>query len=242
MEKKCSVDGCNNKHYGLGYCRKHYKEFKKYGEIRPPKPTTCSVDGCNGKIKAKGLCNKHWVQMNRHGEIYRTVNDSNEINYEDNYVKITLYNRDCDIVGYTLVDIDDYEKIKKFKICMNGSGYAVLTLEDNSHCLLHRYIMELDDDDLVIDHINRQRLDNRRINLRICSRKENSYNTSLRKDNTSGYKDISWSEKDNCWICRIVKDGEIYLKYSKDIPFLVEWRNEKLKELFGEFACTDDEN
>ena len=32
--KTCSVEGCNNKHYGKGYCNKHYQQFRKHGEIR----------------------------------------------------------------------------------------------------------------------------------------------------------------------------------------------------------------
>ena len=29
--RTCSIEGCENKHYGKGYCRKHYKQFRKYG-------------------------------------------------------------------------------------------------------------------------------------------------------------------------------------------------------------------
>ena len=32
--KECQVEGCSNKHYSKGYCRKHYRVFKKYGEIK----------------------------------------------------------------------------------------------------------------------------------------------------------------------------------------------------------------
>lgn len=31
--RTCSVEGCENKHYGKGYCDKHYRQFKKYGCI-----------------------------------------------------------------------------------------------------------------------------------------------------------------------------------------------------------------
>ena len=33
----CSVEGCNGKHYGKGYCNKHYQQIRKYGEIRRTK-------------------------------------------------------------------------------------------------------------------------------------------------------------------------------------------------------------
>ena len=33
MCKKCSVEGCENKHYAKGYCSRHYQQYKKYGHI-----------------------------------------------------------------------------------------------------------------------------------------------------------------------------------------------------------------
>jgi len=47
-------------------------------------------------------------------------------------------------------------------------------------------------DGLVIDHINGNRLDNRKENLRICSRGENSRNQALSRGNTSGFKGVTW--------------------------------------------------
>lgn len=32
--KKCSVEGCNNKHSGHGYCDKHLKQMKRYGYVK----------------------------------------------------------------------------------------------------------------------------------------------------------------------------------------------------------------
>jgi hypothetical protein len=68
--KKCSVEGCDGKHCGLGFCKKHYNQYKKYGRImdeeyknKPKK--TCSVEGCNGKHEAKGFCNKHYLQYKK---------------------------------------------------------------------------------------------------------------------------------------------------------------------------------
>ena len=31
--KECQVEGCSNKHYGKGYCQKHYNQVRKYGKI-----------------------------------------------------------------------------------------------------------------------------------------------------------------------------------------------------------------
>ena len=36
--RTCSVEGCNDKHYGKGYCRRHHYQYKRYGEIQDGKP------------------------------------------------------------------------------------------------------------------------------------------------------------------------------------------------------------
>ena len=67
--KKCSVEGCDGKHYSLGFCNKHYKQYKKYGEVKEDRPEICSVEGCEEKHHALGFCNKHYMQIRNHGRI-----------------------------------------------------------------------------------------------------------------------------------------------------------------------------
>lgn len=54
---------------------------------------------------------------------------------------------------------------------------------------LHRFLLN-PPKGLYVDHINRNPLDNRRSNLRICTHEENARNTTIHKDNTTGYKGI----------------------------------------------------
>lgn len=61
-----------------------------------------------------------------------------------------------------------------------------------------------------IDHINRQRADNRWCNLREVSRSKNLHNTDLRKDNTSGFKGVQWDARRNKWHSRISVEGRTY--------------------------------
>jgi hypothetical protein len=76
--RKCSEDGCDEKHYGRGYCSKHYWLHSKAGDLnsateivaipQPPKPPVdkkrchALVNGkrCIRGIRAKGLCAAHW--------------------------------------------------------------------------------------------------------------------------------------------------------------------------------------
>jgi hypothetical protein len=92
-----------------------------------------------------------------------------------------------------LVDDEDYERVSQFKWsaqhdtkgklrAVTRQAFVGLTI------FLHRFILELDREDRrIVDHINRDPLDNRRSNLRITSRSINYYN-SERSDNSSYIK------------------------------------------------------
>jgi hypothetical protein len=59
-----------------------------------------------------------------------------------------------------------------------------------------------------IDHINGNRADNRLINLRSVSHKQNSHNQKLRNTNTSGVCGVSWVQRDARWYASIHHDGK----------------------------------
>jgi hypothetical protein len=61
---------------------------------------------------------------------------------------------------------------------------------------------------LEVDHINGDKLDNRRANLRLATIGQNRQNAARRKDNTSGVKGVSWKRGENKWRARIVVDGK----------------------------------
>ena len=59
-----------------------------------------------------------------------------------------------------------------------------------------------------IDHINGQRDDNRIINIREVSNQQNSLNSKISKNNTSGIKGVYWDKSRNKWTVRLSIDGK----------------------------------
>lgn len=59
--RTCSIDGCDNKHYGHGYCDKHTKRVLRLGTpLLPPRiKYECSEAGCHNKRRRRGLCEMH---------------------------------------------------------------------------------------------------------------------------------------------------------------------------------------
>ena len=72
---------------------------------------------------------------------------------------------------------------------------------------MHRLIMG-DADGLLIDHINRNGLDNRRSNLRFCTAAQNAWNVSERTTNTSGFRGVDYHKLSQKWQARTSKNGQ----------------------------------
>lgn len=84
-------------------------------------------------------------------------------------------------------------------VCKNG--YLKIWI-NNKHYYAHRLAWLYNYGympDKEVDHINHNRADNRIDNLRLANRNQNSFNTSIRSDNTSGTKGISWYSRLNKW-------------------------------------------
>lgn len=129
------------------------------------------------------LCSKHKKQFYDYGKITdpspRTTHDKNEYVLHDDYAEIIL----CDSMnaeqGRALIDLEDVEKCKLLKWSIQGSGYA-RSKKPGFNTSLHRYILGYKEE-LDVDHVNHNKLDNRKHNLRIVLRPINVANTDKHK-------------------------------------------------------------
>lgn len=81
--------------------------------------------------------------------------------------------------GFAIVSQEDYDLVSKYKWHCSPGGYAQGTVE-GKNVYMHRFIMN-PPDDKVVDHQNRNRLDNQRTNLKISTTQENSLNKTISK-------------------------------------------------------------
>ena len=136
------------------------------------------------------------------------------------------------IYKYALIDDADWDKVSKYKWRWTGgsaTGYAQMVLS------LHRFIMN-PPEDKQIDHKNRDGLDCRKENLRVCTRLENLANRSSGKKCKSGYRGVYKSTNSPNWYTSIKHKGKTYSKTYKTKEEAYKAFCVKKKELFGEFA------
>ena len=105
----------------------------------------------------------------------------------------------------TQINDEDFGLVGQYNWYYN-EGYAI-AYSKGKRLRMHRLILGAKDNQTV-DHQNRNRLDNRRSNLRICTLKENNRNITMRKDNTSGYKGVVLDKTTGHWRPLIYVDGK----------------------------------
>lgn len=115
---------------------------------------------------------------------------------------------------FALVDDEDFNYLNQFKWYCSSNGYAVRDVGNKKskvHYAMHRVVNKTLED-FQTDHINRNSLDNRKLNLRTVTPSQNGINKGLAKNNKSGYKGINWRENIQKWQALIWLDNKtIYL-------------------------------
>lgn len=129
---------------------------------------------------------------------------------------VPMFARDGSIRAFALVDADDFEWASERRWFVGGGGYAYRNLshvtEGRGHIAMHRELLGLaHGDPREGDHINRNKLDNRRSNLRIAAgRVEQLQNQSARKNARSRYRGVSFHRQSQKWRARVQTDKRVH--------------------------------
>ncbi len=135
-----------------------------------------------------------------------------------------------------LVDDEDFERINKYKWHVTN-GYAVRKLTATSPTIrMHRVVVDCPEN-MEVDHINRNRLDNRRENLRICTHSQNGMNKDVVASNKSGFKGVSWHTRSKKWVAQIqLNKTRKHLGYYETPEAAAFAYDEAAIKNYGEFA------
>lgn len=175
----------------------------------------------------------------------------NEVDVRINYLKIG-HNKSCgDCTKYInngeyikcyvkngkyfFIDINDLHKVQKYNWTVGKNGYVSSGNGRNHRLRLHRYLLDCPKG-YDVDHINGKPYDNRKCNLRISTHQNNSRNTKLRCDNSTGYKGVSFAKRERKYRAYIVYKKQISLGYFDNPIDAAKAYDKAAKYYFGDFA------
>ena len=156
------------------------------------------------------------------------------VNRRDGIVEMKCSN--CD--DTFLIDEADFERVKEYT--WHKVGKYIRAKVNNIAIYIHIFIKG-DREGFEIDHKNRNRLDNRQDNLRYSTRNQNQWNKDKYKNNTSGFKGVSFKKPNNKWVAQIKLNGRLHIAgYFDTAREAAIAYNNKARELHGEFAVLNE--
>ncbi len=144
---------------------------------------------------------------------------------------------------FVMVDAEDFNELSKYRWHISGRYARRAKVISGKQTLfyMHRQLMGFPEG-MQIDHISGESLDNRKRNLRICTSYQNSISQRLHKNNTSGFKGVTFCKMTGRWIAKIQADNRkiSWLGRFPDKRTAALAYNEAAKRLHGEFAVLND--
>lgn len=118
---------------------------------------------------------------------------------------------------YVLVDAEDYDYLNQWHWSFDGRYATRRFYKNNVGTKVYMHKLLIGGGKKDVDHINRNKLDNRRSNLRVCDRGLNTINRDAISTNKSGFTGVIWHKKAQKWMAHMGFKGElIYLGLFED--------------------------
>lgn len=129
-----------------------------------------------------------------------------------------------------LIDVEDLDLLKTYSWYISSRGYACTRI-NNKLVYMHRLLMN--PQNLQVDHINRNKLDNRKTNLRVVTNQQNHFNMGINKNNKSGYTGIYFNKECQKWCVQMKINGKyVFSKLFVDLELAIEARKKLEREYF----------
>lgn len=141
-----------------------------------------------------------------------------------------------------LVDDEDFGRFKDWWWYVNKDGYVWSTI-GAKYVMLHRLVVGVTDRRINVDHKNRNKLDNRRSNLRVATVAQNAWNRKASSRSSTGYRGVTPCRATGKWRAHIMANGVRRslgrFRTAKDAA--KAW-DKMATELYGGFACLNFPN
>lgn len=211
-----------NKHgyYGITYVKKSNKYIAKI--IINKK--LLHISSSKTAIEAANSYDKYIVDNNIPGKILNFI--ENYPNYNSKCVIKTFYyeidDKTIKLQNDVIIDKEDYDRIKYYTITISNN-YPAFKINDKT-VLLSRYLLNITDPKIYVDHIDSNTLNNAKSNLRLSNARLNSQNRSSKKNASSKYVGIG--KHKGIYHCGIKKDGKtLFTAYNKDETVVTRLRD-----------------
>ena len=135
-----------------------------------------------------------------------------------------------------LIDSDMTEAFASKRWHKKASGYIISKKRGQCKKHLSHFVLGVGDN-VIVDHINRNKTDNRRDNLRIVTAEQNALNKSLSSNNTTGYVGVCWVSSNSRYVATIGKYyRKLHLGTFGDAKVAAAAYNIDAACLFGEYV------
>lgn len=197
------------------------------------------------------------IQISHHADSANGGIGSFVVSSDFDYARVELLGNHADATlsgNIMLVSKEDLNNIISFKWYLNKNGYPSTygtvdrSIRFSRLVPIHQLLFGELPQGHVVDHINRNRLDNRRQNLRVCTIQENNYNRSKQSGGKNKYKGVASKKRSNVingekvvtvtYTATVTKDGKKHI--INNIPTEIEAAkiyDAMAEELFGKYAA-----
>lgn len=116
------------------------------------------------------------------------------------------------VIGEAIVDACDHADLDRYTWKLHSTGYVTRRLRGGTTAYgMHRHVLGLKQGDgQMVDHINGDRLDNRRSNLRLANCALNAQNQAGRSDASSRFRGVYFDQANGKWVARVTVNGHVH--------------------------------
>lgn len=214
----------------------------------------CDICGrkIHKKIRMGGytLCSKHMHQLHKYGYFKdnnpRTQQDLNEFRKIDkDTIEFDVYDTNSEVNGHFIIDAKDLQLVRYHKWRKDTNDHIITgnCTNKNPRRELSRFLLNITDPNVKVDHKDCNTFNNKRNNLRVCTQQENAYNKSFMSNNTTGIIGVCWdkhrerwapeirSNKQRCHLGRYGKfEDAVYARYIAGKLLFQDFQNQELKQ------------